>query len=369
VKKAKKVLVFILGLLLLTIIPAYPVLAGSALHDEILSIVEENYHGVIPESVYKTSLPQEIIKELKDPYSEYMTEEDFQELMDYLEQRIGGIGIYWVADEEGVQIVDILPASPAQEADLRIGDRIVKVDGRSLAGRSLEEAQEMLLGPAGTRVVLTVQRDKQILSKVIKRQEVDFPSVRGQVLNNNIGFIQMFSFDTNTAEEMDNCIRAIMKQQEVKGWIIDLRDNPGGFVLSALEVAGFFLPEIAVTTLEENDKDTILEAWMQESQICEPVILLVDADTASAAEILAAALKDYDRALLVGENTYGKGSAQRFFTLSNGDVLKLTIAQFYSPLGHSIDGVGIAPDIEVGSADALETAWLFLTRAGRDSSL
>lgn len=339
---------------------AVPVYAGtSAVLQEVQDLISEYYVDPVDSGAFSTDTPEAMVEELGDRYSEYMTSGEFLLFIDDFDRRFTGIGIFLQMHEEGVLVLDIIKDSPAEKAGLKAGDIITRAGNTSLQGVSEDEALQVLLGPAGSAVDLEVKRGSSCFTVTVVREDITVPTVSGDILDYSIGYVNLRSFGSETALEMLD-ILCKLDQQGADRWIIDLRGNPGGYVETAAQVGGLLLDTDNLFVVQEKEQRFEIPAFDTGVQVGGPMLVLIDQDSASASEILAAALKDYQRAVLVGETTYGKGTMQQFFTLSNKDVLKLTVARFYSPYGHEINGVGVKPDIEVARPWILPAAELLL---------
>ncbi|MBU5484813.1 S41 family peptidase [Clostridium sp. MSJ-11] len=303
----------------------------------------------------------EVIKYLKDPYSQYFTKEEFEKFVMGINQSFHGIGIYNESVPEGIKVDSFLPGSSAQEAGLKVGDIIISADGNSLKGLDLSKAVKYIKGEIGTFVKLTVKRGETILNYNVERKEIKIPTVEGELLDNNVAYILIESFGEDTPQLLNEKFKE-MKSKGAEKYIIDLRNNTGGYTNSAYDILGYFIGDNVATVMKDSKNNEYkYKAQKHDYIIDKDIILLVNEYTASASEILSAALKDYNKALLVGNKTYGKGVQQTIFSLSNGDVIKLTTHSFYSPLGKEINGVGITPDINSGKVDPLRIAELLFS--------
>lgn len=334
--------------------------ADEDIRTEMARIIEENYVDPVPADVLNAPTAKEILKGLNDPYASYLTQEEYQEQLDYLDGNFTGVGIYITTGSEGVQVLSVIKGSPAEKVGLKKDDVIIAVDGTALAGLDTDKARNMLLGPEGSTVILKVKRGEQVLSLHVTREKVEIPTVHPEILDTGLAYLGIDDFGQRTFGELEE---AVKKQQKAKAdkWIVDLRGNPGGYLESAVDMAGIFMGEVPVVLVEEREAVDGYIASPADVLIDGPLVLLQDNYSASAAEILAAALRDNQRAIIIGKKTYGKGTVQQIFPLSNGDKLKITVARFYSPAGEEINKVGIKPDIEVEEENCLAAAKLILS--------
>lgn len=334
-------------------------LAHDKTLDEVKYILEHYYVDEVSSEVMAASSIEECLKILGDEHTKYWTRTDYRDFLEYVEPQFAGLGIYIEAVDEGIKVVSVIEGSPAKLVGIKANDIILSVNGVSLKGKSAEEGQELLRGLPNSKAHLIIKRANVYLRCTVIRAVVDLPTVTGELINNHIGYISINSFGQNTLKEFDNLVRIMDKYADA--WIVDIRDNTGGYFNTARFLAGYFIGDKVALLMEERGDISEYNAFKQAFSIEEPIIVLVNGNSASASEILAAALRDHEKALLVGEKTYGKGSVQSIFELSNGDFMKVTVARFYSPLNKEINGVGIKPDIEVNEIDALKVAELLFS--------
>ena len=312
-------------------------------------IIDKYYLGEVDEEKLKEGAIKGYIEGLGDPYTEYISKEDMQ---DYLEDTMGnfvGIGIYMVQDTEENKIMVLSPIknSPAEKAGIQPGDYIIKINDVEYKGEQMTEASNKIKGEEGSTVKLEIQRKEEILTFEIKRENIIVNPVEGKVLENNIGYIAFSSFDEETAKEFKNKYEELSKQG-ITSLIVDLRNNGGGIVNVALDIAEYFAPKGSVL-LYEVDKNNNEEIKKSENEpiINMPVIILTNENTASSSEILAGALQDLGIAKIVGTKTYGKGVIQEVLSLPDGSGIKITSEKYLTPNKREINKVGIQPDVEV----------------------
>lgn len=359
----RKLSTFLLSIILLLTLLLTPVQA--ALLDEVRTIIEAAYVDPVDEALLQADSVEEILEKLNDPHSVFFTPEEYQAFLDSIgDSRFSGIGVQIESVPEGILVVNVLPNSPAEAANIRAGDIILSVDGKSLQGLTTEQAVPIMRGPEGSQIKVTIKRGKSIFSLPILRQTVVIPSVRAELLDKNIGYIDIDSFGLESISEFRQGVDAL-RSKGAKAFIIDLRNNTGGYLVSALDIAGYFIGSDPALKTQSRNKTSITNAYKQRRDISEPSIFLVNEFSASASEILAAAVQDHDKALIIGQTTYGKGTMQRVFQLGSGEgFLKLTTARFFSPNGNTIEGKGIIPDLLIQENDPLKAAQLLLSGNG-----
>ncbi|MBO5474452.1 MAG: S41 family peptidase [Lachnospiraceae bacterium] len=290
-----------------------------------------------------------VVDSLGDPYSVYYTAEEWQALMQETEGIYYGIGAYLSLDPATglARISGVIADTPAQEAGLRENDIIYQVDGESVQGLELSEIVSRVKGEEGTQVHLTIVREGETdyLEIDVTRRQIESPTVNYEMLDDGIGYIQITEFDDVTTDQFTEAL-AVIKGSDAKGLILDLRGNPGGSLPVVVDIARMILPEgrIVYTENKYGEKEEYTCDGKHELDI--PLVVLVNGNSASASEILAGAIKDYNKGTLIGTITFGKGIVQRVLPLTDGTALKLTISDYYTPNGNNIHGIGIEPDIE-----------------------
>ncbi len=360
-KNKKRVLSIILALLL-TIIPISS-LANTQSIDYVKELISTYYYGDIPSNVYQATNPTDMVNRLGDPYSQYFTAEELNAFIGGINMDFSGIGVFIDTVPEGILIISVIDNSGALEAGLKAGDIIVKANGISVVNMSQEEAVSLIRGPEGTSVILAIKRDGTTFEVSVMRKRIHVPTVQGEMLENGIAYIKINSFGEITNAEF-NTVLMTLQSKDPMGYILDVRGNPGGYLHTAADLVGYFAPgETAITTRNKEDEVTIYPAGEPSILINKPAILLANRFSASASEIYAAAFKDYKKGIIVGEDTFGKGTVQNLFLLPTGDVLKLTVEQFFSPLGWPINGYGVTPHIQSGKVDPLAMAELLFGKA------
>ena len=320
------------------------------LFGEVLEKINEEYVDEINQSESMDSAINGLLQSL-DPYSSYLSPEIFNEMQTQTSGEFGGLGIEVGMESGVVKVISPIDDTPASRAGIKAGDYIVKIEDTQVQGKSLSEAVDLMRGPVGSSIELTVRRrgEKKALKFNIIREIIEIQSVKTDLLKNNIGYIRLTSFNDNSAEQIKNKIKDLEKNQKVTAYILDLRNNPGGLLSQAIKIADFFLDngEIVSTKSRKASENRRWFAKQGDLTNDKTLVVLINYGSASASEIVAGALKDHKRALILGENSYGKGSVQSIIPLKNKGAIKLTVAKYYLPSGKSISEVGVIPDIEV----------------------
>lgn len=319
-------------------------------------IIDQKFLGEIDEQKVLNETIKGYIKGLNDPYTEYMTKEEMEEFSQDVMGNFTGIGIYLTKDIEKNAVIVISPIkdTPAHKAGILPGDIITKVDGVSYTGEQLNEASNKIKGEIGTSVKLEILRDGKTMEFEVTREHIKINHVESKVLENNIGYIEFNSFDEGCSEEFKQKLEEL-KEKNITSLIIDIRNNGGGLVTEALDIADFIVEKDAklLITTDKKGKEEITKA-KNDPILNIPVVLLTNSSSASASEILAGALKDNNKATIVGEKTYGKGVIQELLTLTDGSGLKITTNEYFTPNRNKINKVGITPDVEVKLNEKLE---------------
>lgn len=319
-------------------------------------LIDKYYLGEVNEENLKEGAVRGYIEGLGDPYTEYISKEEMEE---YMQDTLGnyvGIGIYMTTNAKNGHIVVLatMKGSPAENAGLKPGDEIIRVDGEDCTTKNSTEVSNKIKGEEGTTVKLEILRDNQTLTFEVKRENIKVNPVEGKVVNDNIGYIKFTSFDETTAEDFKTTYEQLASQN-IQSLIIDLRNNGGGLVDQAVDIADYFL-EKGQVVIYEVDKNGNEEAEMSENDpiINMPVVILTNENTASASEILAGSLKDYGKATIVGTTTYGKGVIQQILSFKDGSGLKITTEEYQTPNHNKINKIGIEPDEVVELPDTVE---------------
>ena len=316
------------------------------------SIIDESFIDSVSDNAIENGIYSGIMEALDDPYAEYYTPEEWIEMQNDTQGIYYGIGAYLVKDLETLypRITGVIKNTPALESGLLEDDYIVEIDGTDVYDMDLSEVVSMIRGPEGTKVHLTIVRgevgDREELEYDVERRKVETPTVEYEKMDNGIAYIAIGEFDVVTIDQFKEALDQA-KADQMKGLVLDLRSNPGGSLGACVQIARMILPKgtIVYTEDKNGDQDIYESDGTQELDV--PMVVLVNGNSASAAEILAGAIKDYDKGVLLGTTTYGKGIVQRIFTLTDGSAVKLTISHYYTPLGNDIHKVGIVPDEEL----------------------
>lgn len=306
----------------------------------------ENLHisgGKITESESAGTI-EELLQALGDPYTDYFDPAEWKLFIDSLELNYTGIGMRIGADEYGYAVVEVFDRSPAKAAGVQSGDRIVQVAGVATEGLSLDQVSAAVRGPEGTEVKLTVSRNGALMELTAVRAPIHLPAVSGGMMTGGVGYLKVASFSDEADEQFAAMLAELMKQP-IKGLVVDLRDNPGGLLETAQHIAEQFISEgVLIHTRDKYNEDEPLYI-VGGREVSFPVAVLVNENSASASEVLTAALQDYRKAVAVGTKTYGKGSVQSLYALSDGGVLKITTQEYLSPNKRTVNQVGLLPDV------------------------
>lgn len=308
------------------------------------NIVEEDYYQDVDQEKLILGAEKGLIQSLGDPYSEYYTKEEFNLLKEQTQGSFVGIGIYMSGnDEDNVVVKSVIKDYPAEKSGLKSGDIILKVDGEEVKYSQSYLAASKIKGKAGTSVVLTIKRGDKQFDVTVKREEIVVASVKSEVKDDNIGYVQITSFDKNTYKEFKQAVSSLQKKN-VKSLIIDLRDNPGGLLDVCVDIADYLLGEGTIVYTKDNNGDTQYYK-SDEKKVDLPIVVLINENSASASEILTAAIVDNKAGISVGTTSYGKGLVQSVREFNDGTGYKLTTAQYYTPNGDYINKQGIKPNI------------------------
>ena len=331
---------------------------GSAVNAELVAklqaleatIDQYFYLEEVTNEELQTGIYRGIMESLGDPYSEYYSADELQELMAQTEGVYYGIGAYISLDAETTlpKISGVIAGAPAEAANLRADDLIYEVDGESTYGLTLTEVVAMIKGPESTDVVLTIVREGETdyLDITVARKKVENPTVSLEMLEDGMAYIHVTEFDEVTVDQFADAL-ATARGSGMKGMILDLRANPGGSLNSVVEMARMLLPEGMIVYTEDKNGKRVEYTCDGKREFDMPMVVLVDSNSASASEIMAGAIKDHGIGTLVGTTTFGKGIVQQIMPFRDGSAVKVTISAYYTPDGHNIHGIGIKPDVEV----------------------
>ena len=322
------------------------------LFGEVLENIKKDYVDDVDQVEIMDSAINGVLQSL-DPYSAYMSPELFKEMQTDTRGEFGGLGIEIGMEAGVVKVISPIEGTPAEKAGIKAGDYIVKIGKDQVQGKSLMEAVKLMRGPVGTSIDLTIRRKnvKKPLEFKIVRKIIEVKSVSSKLLSKerNIGYLRLKSFNENSDNQFLKTIKKFEKKTKIKGYVIDLRNNPGGLLTQAINITDFFLDdgEIVSTKGRKISETRKFFARKGDETKGKPIVILINNGSASASEIFAGALKDHKRAIILGENSYGKGSVQSIIPLRNGGGMRLTISKYYLPSGKSISEVGVTPDIIV----------------------
>ncbi len=328
------------------------------LFGEVLEKIKQEYVDEIDQADVMDSAINGVLQSL-DPYSAYMSPDLFKSMQTESKGEFGGLGIEIGMEAGVVKVIAPISDTPAEKAGIKAGDYIVRINKEQVQGKTLMEAVKLMRGPVGSSIELTVRRKevKKSLTFNIKRQIIEVKSVESKILGNkkNIGYIKLKSFNENSDKQFIKKIKNYEKQKLI-GYIIDLRNNPGGLLNQAVSITDFFLEEGEIVSTKGRRISETRKFFARSGDGIKgkPVIVLINNGSASASEIFAGALKDHKRAIILGENSYGKGSVQSIIPLRNGGGIRLTISKYYLPSGKSISEVGVSPDIVVEEQNLFE---------------
>ena len=320
------------------------------LFSEVLEKIQNEYVDEIDPTEAMDSAINGLLQYL-DPYSSYMSEETFQESQTESSGEFGGLGIEVSMESGVVKVIAPIDDTPASRAGIKAGDYIIKIDDEQVRGKTLMEAVNLMRGPVGTTIEITVLRKSFSKAKNFKitREIIEIKSVVSKLVDDKVGYLRLRAFNENSSEQLKKEISEIEKNKKLVGYILDLRNNPGGLLNQAIKISDFFLNdgEIVSTKGRRNRENRRFFASKGDKIKGKPLIVLINNGSASASEIVAGALQDQKRAILLGETTFGKGSVQSIIPLRNRGAIRLTISKYYLPSGKSISNVGVVPDIKI----------------------
>jgi len=320
------------------------------LFSEVLETIQNEYVEDVDQAEAMDSAINGLLQSL-DPYSSYMNQETFEESQSETTGEFGGLGIEVSMEAGVVKVIAPMDDTPASRAGIKAGDYIVKINAEQVRGKTLMEAVNLMRGPVGTFIEITVRRKGLKKAKIFKitREIIEIKSVISKLIDNKVGYLRLRAFNQNSSDQLKKEISKIEKNKKLVGYILDLRNNPGGLLTQAIEISDFFLDdgEIVSTKGRKNKENRKFFARKGDRIKGKPLIVLINNGSASASEIVAGALQDQKRAVLLGETTFGKGSVQSIIPLKNKGALRLTISKYYLPSGKSISEVGVLPDIKI----------------------
>ena len=317
---------------------------------EVLNKINNQYVDEINQSEAIDAAINGVLQSL-DPYSSYMSPEMFKNMATETSGEFGGLGIEVSMEAGVIKVISPIDNSPASKVGIKPGDYIVKINDTQVQGKSLSEAVDLMRGPVGTDLEITVRRRglKKALTFQITREIIEVASVKSEVKDKNIGYLRLTSFNDNSDGQIKKIINKFKKNKDIKHYILDLRNNPGGLLSQAIKISDFFLDNGEIVSTKGR-KDNENRKWFaKKGDILNgnTLLVLINYGSASASEILAGSLKDHKRAIIIGNRSYGKGSVQSIIPLNNDGAIRLTVSKYYLPSGESISEVGVIPDIEV----------------------
>tara|TARA_B100001121_G_C18691143_1_gene623078 strand:+ start:1456 stop:2598 length:1143 start_codon:yes stop_codon:yes gene_type:complete len=289
-----------------------------------------------------------------DPYSSYMSPEMLKEMQTETRGEFGGLGIEVGMEAGVVKVISPIDGSPAEEVGVKAGDYIVKINGIQVQGKTLSEAVDLMRGPVGSEIEITVRRigARKALTFNIIRDIIEIKSVKSKVIEDQIGYVRLTSFNDNSSDQLEDIVKDFKKNKKINKYILDLRNNPGGLLNQAIRITDFFLDNGEIVSTKSKKKLDNRKWFAKKGDILDgdTLLILINYGSASASEIVAGALKDHKRAIILGESSYGKGSVQSIIPLKNNGAIRLTVSKYYLPSGDSISEVGVNPDIYVSES-------------------
>jgi len=320
------------------------------LFGEVLDTINKEYVDEVNQSKMIDAAINGVLQSL-DPYSAYMSPKTFGEMQTETSGKFGGLGIEVGMEAGVVKVISPIDNTPASRVGIKAGDYIVKINETQVQGKTLTEAVDLMRGPVDTDIEITVRRIgvKKAIIFNITREIIKIESVKSKIIDNKIAYLRLSAFNENSSKQIKNKIKEIKKDKKIKAYILDLRNNPGGLLSQAIRITDFFLDSGAIVSTKSRIISENKKWFSKKGDLIEgkTLIVLINYGSASASEIVAGALKDHKRAILIGENSYGKGSVQSIIPLKNNSAIRLTISKYYLPSGKSISEVGVTPDIEI----------------------
>ena len=320
------------------------------LFSEVLNKINNQYVDEVDQSDMMDSAINGVLQSL-DPYSAYMSPELYKNMTTETKGEFGGLGIEVGMEAGVVKVISPIDNSPAYREGVKAGDYIVKINNVQVQGKSLSEAVDLMRGPVGSDIEITVRRrgEKKALIFVITREIIEVASVRTEIKDKNIGYIRLTSFNENSSNQIKQEITKFKKNKNIDYFILDLRNNPGGLLSQAIKISDFFLKNGEIVSTKSRNNSENRKWFAKPGDVLEgkTFVVLINYGSASASEIVAGSLQDHKRAILIGERSYGKGSVQSIIPLNNNGAIRLTVSKYYLPSGASISDVGIVPDFEV----------------------
>ncbi len=321
---------------------------------EVLEKIQNEYVEEVDQAEIIDSAINGALQSL-DPFSAYMNPKVFEESQSETSGEFGGLGIEVSMESGVIKVITPIDDTPASKAGIKAGDYIVKINGEQVQGKTLMEAVNLMRGPVGTSIEITVRRKGLRKAKIFKitREIIEIKSVISKIVDNKVGYLRLRAFNANSSSQLKKEIAKIEKNKKLVGYILDLRNNPGGLLSQAVTISDFFLNDGEIVSTKGRKKRENRKFFAKKGDKIDgkPLIVLINNGSASASEIVAGALQDQKRAILLGETTFGKGSVQSIIPLKNRGAIRLTISKYYLPSGKSISEVGVVPDIKVEEED------------------
>ena len=321
---------------------------------EVLEKIQNEYVEEVDQAEIIDSAINGALQSL-DPFSAYMNPKVFEESQSETSGEFGGLGIEVSMESGVIKVIAPIDDTPAAKAGIKAGDYIVKINGEQVQGKTLMEAVNLMRGPVGTSIEITVRRKGLRKAKIFKitREIIEIKSVISKIVDNKVGYLRLRAFNENSSNQLKKEISKIEKSKKLVGYILDLRNNPGGLLSQAVTISDFFLNDGEIVSTKGRKKRENRKFFAKKGDKIDgkPLIVLINNGSASASEIVAGALQDQKRAILLGETTFGKGSVQSIIPLKNRGAIRLTISKYYLPSGKSISEVGVVPDIKIEEED------------------
>ena len=323
------------------------------LFSEVLDKINNEYVEEINQNKVMDAAINGVLQSL-DSYSGYMSPEIFKEMQTETSGKFGGLGIEVGMEAGVVKVISPMDNSPAERVGVKAGDYIVKINDSQVQGKTLSQAVELMRGPVGSKIEITVRRIgiKKAIIFNITREIIEVKSVKSKIIDENVGYIRLTSFNENSSNQVKEKIKKFKKDKNIEKYILDLRNNPGGLLTQAIKISDFFLDNGEIVSTKSRKIRENKKWFAKKGDLIngETLVVLINYGSASASEIVAGALQDHKRAILIGENSYGKGSVQSIIPLENNGAIRLTISKYYLPSGKSISDIGITPDIEIAES-------------------
>ena len=323
------------------------------LFSEVLDKINNEYVEEINQNKVMDAAINGVLQSL-DSYSGYMSPEIFKEMQTETSGKFGGLGIEVGMEAGVVKVISPMDNSPAERVGVKAGDYIVKINDSQVQGKTLSQAVELMRGPVGSKIEITVRRIgiKKAIIFNITREIIEVKSVKSKIIDENVGYIRLTSFNENSSNQVKEKIKEFKKDKNIEKYILDLRNNPGGLLTQAIKISDFFLDNGEIVSTKSRKIRENKKWFAKKGDLIngETLVVLINYGSASASEIVAGALQDHKRAILIGESSYGKGSVQSIIPLENNGAIRLTISKYYLPSGKSISDIGITPDIEIAES-------------------